>query len=194
MYGVDKNVTIRVALSDSALIEEMQRAKVSVILTGVEGSCVAVTESMFLDVPVGLLVDARIGSKCFINPNTGRLLRRSSLASDLENFISSYSQFTPRNWVLENAVCYSQSTSILNGHIREPRLAESGEWTEDIADHHWRPNPLYVSPVDGARLAPDVSAFPDKYGFNVGHGRSDTQTSSTAIALPPGDAQGERPY
>jgi len=47
------------------------------VLSRREGSCVVVAESMFADTPVALLDNAVIGSRAFINDQTGRFSRRT---------------------------------------------------------------------------------------------------------------------
>src|SRR5207244_8495781 len=55
LFGVLNRITIAEGLADREMIQALQSAKVSVIMSLAEGACVAVTESLFADVPVGLI-------------------------------------------------------------------------------------------------------------------------------------------
>ncbi len=59
-----------------------------------------------------MLADAHIGSKAFITPQTGRLLRSGArrTAEDLVRFVDDSANFRPRAWMLEHGVHYEGST------------------------------------------------------------------------------------
>ena len=94
-YGVDDRVEIREGLPDDQMIRSLRSGKVSLIFSGNEGSCVAVVESMFADVPVGLFDDAIIGSKAYINKETGFLLNVRDMSRQLESAIEMHTEFSP---------------------------------------------------------------------------------------------------
>ncbi len=167
LFGVGDFVTIKVGLPDHELVKEMQRAKVSLILTKTEGSCVAVTEALFLNLPVGLLENARIGSKAFINSSTGALLRERCLADDLRSFIDASQTFAPRTWAVDKGIDCHASTHTLDQAVKQRCLADGGVWTEGIVAHHWRPNPEYVRSEDRVRLLQYGSRFLTDYGFDL---------------------------
>ncbi|HEX4385151.1 MAG TPA: glycosyltransferase, partial [Myxococcales bacterium] len=74
-YGVGDQIVIRENLSDDDLRTSVRSARTAAIFSLIEGSCVAAAECLLLDVPLAMLANAHIGSKAFINEQTGRLLR-----------------------------------------------------------------------------------------------------------------------
>ena len=103
LFGVLDRVTIQEGLGDAEMIEALQSAKVSVIMSMREGSCVAVAESLFANVPVGLIEGANIGSRIFINNRTGCFLRPGRLAKDLTSFVERYRTYEPLKWASRTA-------------------------------------------------------------------------------------------
>jgi glycosyltransferase involved in cell wall biosynthesis len=167
-YGVADHFELMENASDEVLSATIARAKTSIILSRQEGSCVAVVESMFADTPVGLYADARIGSSAFINSSTGRFLNHDKLGRQLLEFIAAAGQYSPRRWVLENGIHCFGSTNILNEALKREALAAGETWTQDIAVHHWRPNPELVFPADQARLQPAFEDIESRFGLHFG--------------------------
>ncbi len=165
-FGVERQITIRVGLGDSEMIQMLRAAKVSLICSGVEGSCVAIAESILAGIPVAVYDEARIGSKAFINQHTGVLLKPRSAPQQLGELIESHASYNPRKWAEENRIDCFGSTDVLNRTLRTC-LTDRGEvWTRDIVPHHWRPNPTYVYPADAAALANARHSFP-RYGISL---------------------------
>jgi hypothetical protein len=150
------------------VLDSLVRSKTSLILSRREGSCVAVVESFFANTPVGIYHDAGIGSRRYINDQTGRFLQHENLAGQLMDFIAHAQQYTPRNWALENRIDCLGSTAFLNEALKKHALADGREWTQDIAPHHWRPDPLLVNPADTARLRPSVDDLQTRFGIRIG--------------------------
>jgi len=167
-FGVAGRFELMVNVSDEALGTTLARSKVSVILSRQEGSCVAVAESILADTPVGLYADARVGSRMFINASTGRLFQHHNLGAQLMDFIANAAGYAPRRWALKNGLTCFDSTKVLNVALKREALAAGEEWTEDIAAHHWRPNPVLVWPEDQQRLQPEFDEFERRFGFALG--------------------------
>ncbi len=167
LYGVQDNITIRARLPDQELVPAMRSAKTGLIPSLNEGSCVAVVELMFVNVPVAMFDDAVIGSKAFINPRTGCLLHGQNPAAQMADFIARYRDYTPRQWAIDNAISCFGSTAILNSCLRRFSLDRGDSWTEDIVAHHWRPNPAYVYHEDLAPMRKLYSTFEHLYGLSL---------------------------
>ena len=167
-YGVADRFELLVNATDAQVNAAVAGAKVSVILSRQEGSCVAVVESMFANTPVGLFHDARIGSRAFIGPETGRFLQHENLGRQLQEFIAQAEQYSPRQWVLENGVSCFGSTETLNWALKDEALASGQEWTQDIVAHHWRPHPELVSAADRERFQPDYDDILARFGLHFG--------------------------
>ncbi len=165
IFGCADKVTIKEGLSDSEMIQAIKSAKVGLIFSGNEGACVAVVEMMFAGIPVGLFEDAIIGSKAFVNEHTGKLLSRANVVSELNEFIASYHTYAPRQWVLDNGVSYVKSTETLDAAIRKNVLKMGEEWTVDIHQHQWRPNPTYLTEAICKQMRPFYDQFEQEFGI-----------------------------
>jgi glycosyltransferase involved in cell wall biosynthesis len=166
-FGVQDRFEIKENVSEQELHNNFVRTKVSLIFSRREGSCVAVIESMFANTPVGLFEDAEIGSRVFIGPQTGRLLRHENLAAQIKDFVESSAQCQPRKWALDNGVDCVASSQKLNRILKEHTLAHGSEWTEDIATLRWRPNPQYYDPQDAERLRPCYEEIESCCGIRI---------------------------
>jgi glycosyltransferase involved in cell wall biosynthesis len=165
--GIGDQITIRVNLSDRQLRESIRAARTAVIFSLIEGSCVAAAECLLLDVPLGMLSNAHIGSKAFVNGQTGRLLSPGArgTARDLARFVDDWASFRPRQWMLDQAVTYAGSTDVLNAAVRD---GSGGTWTRGLVQHrHVRLRPRYADMEDAARFAPLYRSFPARYGVSI---------------------------
>ena len=166
-YGVAGRFAVQSNVPYAGVAAALSRARVSLVLSRREGSCVVVTESMFADTPVALLENAEIGSRAFINPATGRFLKDQNLAGQLLDFLAQAEDFAPRAWAAQHIGC-RQSTQTLNGLLRQHALARGDDWTMDIAPLCWRPDPELVEPTDVQRLQPERAAVRQRFGVEVG--------------------------
>lgn len=167
MYGVLDRITVEEGLPDDQMIMALQSSKVSLIMSMGEGACVAVAESLLADVPTALLEGANVGSRAFINHETGCFLRRRHVAHDLERFISEFSRYSPRKWMIENDMSCVGSSRILNDHLRALAVREGRPWTTNIAEMHWRPYPKFSSTEDRERLQKEFDRFEGSYGIPI---------------------------
>ncbi|MGC8744911.1 MAG: glycosyltransferase [Verrucomicrobiia bacterium] len=168
LYGVENRFELLEGPADTAVFDALARSKASVILSLREGSCVAVTESLFADTPVALFKDAEVGSRIFINDNTGIFLEHSEVGRQLTDFINSAGNFTPRQWAMENKIHCFESSSILNRVIRDHCKKIGEEWSQDIATFHWRPYPAPVFENDRKRLQQERRRIKEKFGLIIG--------------------------
>jgi glycosyltransferase involved in cell wall biosynthesis len=167
-WGVQDRFELLENASEKQVNAALAGAKVSLILSRREGSCIVVVESMIADTPVGLLTDAHIGSRAFINSHTGRFLEHENLGKQLQDFIEHAGQYSPRRWALENGIDCFGSTKVLNQFLKDQALAAGQDWTQDIVAHHWRPSPQLVFPDDRARLQPDYDDIFERFGIHLG--------------------------
>jgi glycosyltransferase involved in cell wall biosynthesis len=167
-YGVADRFEFLENVSDEEMCRTFCRSKISLILSRREGSCVSVVESMLADTPVGILQEAQIGSRVFLNRRTGCLLNESSLARQLMRFLEEAQGYSPRQWALDNRICCFGSTQVLNRFLKQRALDEGRPWTQDIAVHHWRPDPRLVFQEDRARLQRAYDDIHARYGLQIG--------------------------
>lgn len=167
-FGVADRFQLLESRPHEEVCDALARAKISLVLSLREGSCVVVAESLFANTPVGLFADAHIGSRQFINERTGRWLQPANLAGQLLDFLANASQFSPRQWALENQISCHGSSATLNRLLREQALADGQEWTVDCAPLQWRPNPQLLHEQDRRRLQAGVAALRDRYRIELG--------------------------
>src|ERR1043165_2701980 len=166
-YGVADRLTI---LSDQPYAEVARlfcQSRSSVVLSRREGSCVVVAESLFADTPVALLHDAVIGSRVFINEQTGRFLDGRNLAKELTEFIASEDRYQPRAWAEKNIACW-QSTEVLNCELKQHALARGEGWTQDIAPLQWSPGPGLARAEERQRLAGERERILREFALEIG--------------------------
>lgn len=168
-YRVEERVTLQSNASWEQVVQALCRARVSVVLSRREGSCVVVSESLFADTPCALLYDAVIGSRAFINPATGRFLQHNHLGRQLLEFLHRSDEFTAQQWAVENISC-QRSTRILTERIKQETLAAGQEWTQDLPTLCWRPDPALVAEEDRRRLKPEYEDLQRRFGLAFGPG------------------------
>ena len=182
LFGVFDRLTIAEGLPDREMIQALQSAKVSVIMSLREGACVAVTESLFADVPVALIQGTHVGSRAFINAQTGCFLRPAHIAEDLAAFIQRYDRYQPRKWMLEHGTSYKESSRTLNEAIRTHALDSGRPWTIDLLPMHWRPNAEFLSQPDRLSMLDEYDRFERVYGIAV-HPPNSPCNGETAAGL-----------
>ncbi len=162
-FGVPQDIRFL----DRLLVEEVQdylcNAKISLMLSRHEGHSVVTVESMFADTPVGLLRQAYIGPKEYINPQTGVLLDSRRLAAQLAEFLKNHERFQPRQWACAN-IAAGLTLVRLNSFFREYAKLNGLSWTADIVPFRWRPFPQYIHHEDGQRLDELRRRFPKLFG------------------------------
>lgn len=162
--GVPQQLTIRRNLEIDEVMRLQCDAKISVSLSKREGSCVAVTEAMFADTPVAMMDDAHIGSRAYINPQTGRIVSRRKLAYRLTEMIEQSATFSPRAWAQEHVSAQATSAK-LNTLLQQYSVQAGRPWTRDIAPMCWRYVPRYLNPADEIRLRPGVEQLRRQHGI-----------------------------
>jgi hypothetical protein len=166
-YGVADRFTILSNQPYREIPRLFCQARASVILSKREGACVTVAESMFADVPVAILRGAEIGSRVFINDQTGRFLDDATLARDLMDLIRNADRYQPRAWAEANISCY-RSSQILNEAIKTHSLSTGQAWTQDIAPLQWAPDPQQARPEDRVRLGDERKEILARFGLEIG--------------------------
>jgi glycosyltransferase involved in cell wall biosynthesis len=166
-YGVVERFELIVNAPHPLVLESLRRARISLVLSRREGSCVVVAESLFAGTPVGLLENAHVGSRAFINEHTGRLLSHRDLGSQLLHFLAHAAHYAPRAWAERHISCW-QSSRVLNELLKHHALDHGQAWTEDLAPLHWRPDPQPANSEDRARLQPAYDDLRTRFGIEVG--------------------------
>lgn len=167
-YGVDDQIRIVSNATYPVVSATLARAKISVLFSVNEGSSVIVTESLFAGTPMGLLERAHIGSRVFINEQTGRLFKERNLGQQLLEFLDSAPRMTPREWAVQNGLdCYS-SGQRLNAALKTGATLDGAEWTHDIVTPCWAPDVQLARQQDAAWIAPERQRILERYGLTIG--------------------------
>ena len=166
-YGVRECITLRSRISDAEVVDILCRSKVALITSLREGSCVAVVESMMADTPLALLKGAHIGSSAFLNEQTGRWLDEDALHLQLPLFIAEAESFSPRSWLLAHGVECHASTRVLSAHLHALASVSGAAWTCDLAEHHWRPDPVILDPDFRAKAGAEAQRLHQTLGLKI---------------------------
>jgi glycosyltransferase involved in cell wall biosynthesis len=166
-YGVADRFTLRSNQPYREVVRAFCQARASVVLSKREGSCVAIVESMFADAPAAMLRDAGIGSRAFINDQTGRFLDEATLARDLAEFVRDANRYQPRAWAEQNITCW-HSSQVLNDVLKSKALELGQDWTVDIAPLQWSPDPMLARSEDRPRAAVERADILERFGLEIG--------------------------
>lgn len=163
-FGVPQELTILTNAEFDDVIRHLCNAKVSLVLTRREGSCVSVTESMFADTPVILMEAAHIGSAAYVNRHTGRFATRANLPHVLNELIEKPGLCSPRAWAADNISARIASRKL--NTILQQHCERTGQpWTRDIAPLCWRYVPRYLDSIDKVRLRAGVERLRAQHGI-----------------------------
>lgn len=165
-FGVTQDLEIRTNVSIEEVATYQANARVSLLLSRREGSCVATAESLFADSPVAMMRDAHIGSKSYINADTGALLDYRNLPQQLEELLERSGDFRAREWADAN-ISASTSSVRLNQILKDHAAKTGKPWTQDLAPMCWRYVPTYLRPEDRARLRPAVDHLAQQRGLKL---------------------------
>lgn len=159
--------TLRRSPPHAEVRDTLARAKTSLIFSLREGSCMAIVESMFANTPVGMFSDAKVGSRKFINDQTGRFLTHKNLGRQLMDFLADAEKFQPRQWVIDNKVDCRGSSATLNEVIKQAQLADGQEWTQETFPHMWDPHPKLVNEADRPKVKADYEYIENEIGIDL---------------------------
>jgi glycosyltransferase involved in cell wall biosynthesis len=141
-------------------------ARISAVFSHREGSCLAITESLFAGTPVAAMRNAHIGSKAYINARTGILCTRDGLATQLSRFLEESDSFQPREWAHGTIDCYTTSAKV-NKRLRDYSRAVGLAWTEDIVPFCRRYVPQYANQEDESRMQPAIEQLRERHGVEL---------------------------
>jgi glycosyltransferase involved in cell wall biosynthesis len=181
-------VADRIQMIQDASIDEVTRhqcnSKSSISLSAREGSCVVVAESLFADASVAMLYNSHVGSRAYINAQTGKLLRTDTMHMQLSELIERSASFSPRAWAVAN-ITSARTTEKLNGVLRDYSRERALPWTQDIAPMCWRPDPVYVQTADNEHLQSAYAALQERHGVIVAGHEVERPLSSTRLQTEP---------
>lgn len=164
LFGVRQDVEFLDQVSIDVVQRYQENSRASVILSRREGCCVAVCESLFAGSPVGMLRDAHVGPRAYINERTGVLLEHRRLDRGLMRLIEEAETFEPRDWANEHISCYT-STQSLNERLRANAESLGCPWVHDVRPVCWRPYPRHVHADAHEALRPVYAELHDRHPY-----------------------------
>jgi glycosyltransferase involved in cell wall biosynthesis len=174
-------------IQDASIVDVTKHqcnSKTSIILSGREGSCVVVAESLFADTPVAMMHNAHVGSRAYINAQTGVLLHADAMHTQLGELIERSVSFSPREWALAN-ITSARTTEKLNGILRDYSRERGLPWTSDIAPMCWRPDPVYLQPADNEHMQSAYAALQGRHGVVIAGHEVERLVSSSRLQTEP---------
>ncbi len=181
-------VADRIQMIQDASIDEVTRhqcnSKMSIILSAREGSCVVVAESLFADAPVAMMHNAHVGSRAYINAQTGVLLHADTMHTQLSEMLEHSALFSPRVWAQAN-ITSARTTEKLNGILRDYSRERSLPWTKDIVPMCWRPDPIYVQAADNDCLRNAYAALQERHRIAIAGHEVERPLSSSRLQTEP---------
>ena len=148
VYGVENRFTIIEAPANDVVREHLCRAKLVLGLSGREGSYVSLAEALFADAAVAVFANAHIGTKNYINPQTGFLLQPDiSLAKQIRECLQRVDTLHPREWALAN-ISAQVNVARLNNLLASEAVTRSNKWSVNCDAFHIQS--FEMEPINGA--------------------------------------------
>ncbi len=167
LFGVKQDISFVENITIDDVTRYQCDSKVSLILSRREGCCVAAVESLFANSPLGMMHDAHVGPKAYINKDTGVLLTRDRMDMQLQRFLDSAGSFRARAWAIENISC-AKSIAKVNAFLPSHAEQSGTPWTADLKMPYWRPYPIFLNPRDRDEMRPAYKDlcehFPEVFG------------------------------
>src|SRR5262249_48307468 len=129
--GIEDQVTLFQGLKGPEINSVLNRSKVHVLLTKIEGGNVALMEAMAANVPSVVYKHIIGPRKGDFNAMTGVLADDDELPQALADTVDAHDRFRPREWFLQHTG-FQIATQKLNEVLRENALARKEPWTRDI--------------------------------------------------------------
>jgi glycosyltransferase involved in cell wall biosynthesis len=159
---------IHEAPPNDVLASLLARARVCVALSAKEGSYIAIAEALFSGTPVGVYRDAVIGSKDYINDQTGMLFDSGlPLAPQIERFVARADSYAPQEWATTN-ISSKVNGRRLNDLLRSNAVKGGEPWSCDVAAFYCRHFDFYYeAPADERKFAPVYDRLRGEFGVAV---------------------------
>lgn len=131
-HGVDQWLTIYESITHAEVAELLNKSKVNVLWSKFEGNNRAIIEGMFCNTTVIMRKGHNYGENYdFINNHTGCFADEDTLAASIKNILSTYDNYTPRDYVLNNRSCI-KATEIMNSVLSKREGTQGRSWTENM--------------------------------------------------------------
>lgn len=181
-FGVPQQLTVHRNLEIDEVAALQCDARVSIAFSKREGACISVAESMFADSPVAMMQDAHMGSRTYINEQTGRFVTRRGLARDLSAMIESSGEFSAREWALAN-ISAPRTSERLNELLERSARSAGRPWTRDIVPLCRRYVPRYLNDEDRTGMQAGIKRLQLRHGIVLDEFVSERETAARNARL-----------
>ena len=167
-FGVLGRVEIIEDPDDETLERLFADARLFCALSHREGSYIAIAEALMANTPVAMFSNAIVGSREYINEDTGFLFdARERLSAQILDALRVCDRKRPRRWAQENISARVNSKRLCN-LLEEEAIRSSEEWTIGVEPFHCRHFEFfYYDPSAQARLAGDYAELKNRFGLDV---------------------------
>jgi glycosyltransferase involved in cell wall biosynthesis len=130
------NIQYYDSISQEQVNDFLNRSKMFILTSLVEGFNRACFESFFANVPVIVLSDNLGVPKEYINHSTGIIVRESGMHKAIEYMLDNYYVFSPREWALKN-ITPQATIQKINDFLCKYSADNSMEWSIDVVAKQW---------------------------------------------------------
>jgi glycosyltransferase involved in cell wall biosynthesis len=168
LFKVEDRIEIQESPSDEEIADLLGRARFLCGLSHKEGSYVALAEALMSGTPVGVFSNATIGSKAFINAETGILFDPARpLGSQLRDALAEASTLKPRAWAEAN-ISADANVRLFERLLSEDAATRGQPWTQGLVQFYCRNFYFhYDDPQDASRMAKAYEQLQTRCGLDV---------------------------
>lgn len=167
-FGVGGKIEYMENPSNQEVSALLARSRLFCAMSHKEGAFVAVAESLVANTPVGMFEDATIGTKSYINNETGFLFSANiPLGPQIEAALVKCPQLRPREWACRE-ITSRHSVRRFNELLQKQSVDSNHPWTRDVADIYCRNFSFsYSNPVDVAELRASHMEFKQRWNIEL---------------------------
>jgi glycosyltransferase involved in cell wall biosynthesis len=128
-FGVQDDCTIFQGLSAEQVNDVLNRSKVKLLLSKMEGGNKAVLEALAAGTPC--IIYKHLVGRRDIHPETGMYVEDDELPDALLYMSENYQRFSPREWLMQHSGIH-HTTAVINTLLRDQAIRTGRPWTVDI--------------------------------------------------------------
>jgi len=168
LFGVDKQITIVEGASDQTIRDFLSRSKLFCGMSVKEGSYIAVAEALMAGTPVVMFRTAKIGTRAYINKETGFFLTKDRpLGPQLNEILQRCGSINPQAWAKRN-ISARANCKRLNTLLRHWSEDHGLGWSNGIEPFFSRHFEFeYMDPEAEERLYPEYRRVKDQFGLSI---------------------------
>ena len=169
-FGVHDRIEILQNVDDMTLLDSLKRARLLCAMSHREGSYIAVPEAIMANTAVAMLSNAVIGTKAYVNDETGFLLDpRKPLALQLTEALAKSDRLSPQAWAQEH-ISAQQNCIKLNERLEQDFHQDGLDWTENVRPFYSKRFDFYhEEPISDAEagVSEDYERLSRDFGLEI---------------------------